>query len=121
MMGPAPEQKGSSKTLGFVLIGIGGAGVVTGSIAGGMALSLKSALDKPDVCSPKSNCNPTAQSDIDKMKTAATISTVGFAVGGAAVVGGVIVLLTGKSSGEVRAGKLMPIVGPREVGVQGSF
>jgi hypothetical protein len=123
MMAPAPEQKGSSKTLGFVLIGVGGAGVAVGSIAGGIALNLKSALDKPGVCSPKSNCNPTAQSDIDKMNTAATVSTVGFAVGGGALAAGIIVLLTSKSSGsaEVRAAKVTPWVGPREVGVRGSF
>jgi hypothetical protein len=121
---PAAESKGSSsKTLGWVLVGVGGAGVAVGSIFGGVALNMKSALDKPGVCSPKSNCNPTAQQDIDTMNTSATVSTVGFAVGGAALVTGIIVLVTSKSpaTGEVKMGSVTPLVGPGSVGLRGAF
>jgi hypothetical protein len=84
---------------------------------------MKAALDKPGVCSPKSNCNSTAQSDIDTMNTSATVSTVGFAVGGAGLAVGLIVLLTSKSpaTAEVRTGSVTPLVGPGSVGLQGSF
>jgi hypothetical protein len=118
----ASEEKGSSsKTIGIVLMGVGGVGVAVGSIFGGVALSKKSTLDQPGVCSPKSNCNPTAQDDIDAMNTAATVSTVGFIAGGAALATGLIVLLTSKSSSDVRTGKVSPFVGAREVGLRGAF
>jgi hypothetical protein len=75
-----PEQKGSSKTLGFVLIGAGAAGVAVGSIFGALALGKRSNLD--GACNPKSNCPLESQPDIDSLHTFATVSTVGFVVGG---------------------------------------
>jgi len=125
---PGAETKGSSsKTLGFVLIGAGGVGVAVGSIFGAMALSKRSSIDDSGVCSPKSNCQPSAQGDIDSMKTSATVSTVGFAVGGGALAVGLIVLLTaGKSqpTGEAHRttwASVKPLVGPRSLGLEGSF
>jgi hypothetical protein len=142
MSGPppvaGPEPKGSSKTLGFVLIGVGGAGIALGSIFGALALGRRSTLD--NACSPKSNCPLESQPDIDSLHTFATVSTVGFAVGGVGLATGLIVLLTSKSQagGEVKsassapsAGRapdrpltkpsVTPFVGPRSFGFEGSF
>jgi hypothetical protein len=125
---PGAEAKGSSsKTLGFVLIGVGGVGVAVGSIFGAMALSKRSAIDDSGLCSPKSNCQQGAQGDIDSMKSSATVSTVGFAVGGGALAVGLIVLLTsGKSQPAAEAhattwASVKPLVGPRSLGFEGSF
>jgi hypothetical protein len=124
---PGAEQKGSSKTLGFVLLGAGGVGVAVGSIFGAMALSKRGAIDDSGLCSPKSNCQQAAQADIDSMKTSATVSTVGFVVGGVGLAAGLIVLVTaGKSqtAAEARGAKwasVRPYAGPRSLGLEGSF
>jgi hypothetical protein len=136
--GDRPESKGSSKTLGFVLIGVGGAGIALGSIFGALALGRRSTLD--GACNPKSNCPLESQPDIDSLHTFATVSTVGFAVGGVGLATGLIVLVTSKSQAgaEVKSASsapsargerdrpltglsVTPFVGPRSFGFEGSF
>src|SRR5262249_32129947 len=127
-----------SKTLGFVLIGVGGAGIALGSIFGALALGRRSTLDS--ACNPKANCPIESQPDIDSLHSFATVSTVGFAVGGVGLATGLIVLLTSKSQAgaEVKSASsapsaggepdrsltrlsVTPFVGPRSFGVEGSF
>ncbi|HVW27553.1 MAG TPA: hypothetical protein VHC69_19445 [Polyangiaceae bacterium] len=118
------EGGGSSKVGPIVLLAAGGAGIIVGSIFGGLALGKKSSLD--GVCHPKSDCPASSQSDIDALRTNATIATVGFAVGGAAAAaGGVWLLVGGKSkpSTTASAGRVVvhPWVGPASAGVSGAF
>jgi hypothetical protein len=123
---PAPaESKGGSNLPAYLLLGTGVVGVAVGSIFGGMVLSKKSSLD--GVCKDKS-CPPSAQADIDSMNTAATVSTVGFAVGGVALGVGVILLLVNKPSSSAadtehapKRATLTPFVGPTSAGLSGSF
>jgi hypothetical protein len=107
--------------LGYVALGIGGAGVVVGSIFGGLALGKKSSLD--DACKVKSNCPANAQDDIDALHTDATVSTVGFVVGGVGLAAGLIVLLTTSSSAPhaTTGFAVHPVVTPGSVGAWGSF
>jgi hypothetical protein len=128
MSPPGQETTGGSsqKTVGFVLIGVGAAGAVVGSVFGGIAMAKKTSLD--DACKAgKDRCPPQAQSDIDSLKTSATVSTVGFAIGGVGLVSGLIVLLTAKpsSTGETGAQPLRasvtPLIGPSSLGLAGSF
>jgi hypothetical protein len=120
------ETSGSSNVPAYLLLGAGVAGVAVGSIFGAKVLSKKSSLDQ--VCGEKSRCPPTAQGDIDSMRSAATLSTVGFAVGGVALGAGVIMLIVSKSSSSSADAKtspaqatLMPLVGPTSIGLSGSF
>jgi len=124
--GSEPTTGSSQKTVGYVLLGVGGAGVVVGSVFGAIAMGKKTSLD--DACKAgKDHCPPTTQSDIDSMKTSATVSTVGFAVGGVGVVSGLIVLLTAKpaTTGETDKAPLRasvtPLIGPGSIGLSGSF
>jgi hypothetical protein len=117
---------GSSKAPAFILMGVGVAGLAVGSIFGAQVLSKKSSLD--ELCkNGKEKCPSSAQGDIDSMNTASTISTIGFAAGGVALVTGVIVLLATKSSGSADAktapahAMFTPYVGPSSVGLSGSF
>jgi hypothetical protein len=123
---PGAESKGSSKTMSYVLLGVGGAGLVAGSIFGVVALGKKTSLD--NVCgADKIHCPTTAQGDIDSIHSAATGSTVAFVVGGLAAGAGVILLVTAKPSptGDAREhpaqASVHPFIGPSSLGVAGSF
>jgi len=125
-VGAEASSSGSSKVPAYILLGTGVVGVAVGSIFGAMVLSKKSSLD--GVCKPdKSHCPTDAQGDIDAMHTSATLSTVGFAVGGVALGAGVIMLLVSKSSSAADTktapahARLTPFVGPTSFGLSGSF
>lgn len=119
------QPKRSSKTLGYVGLAVGGAGLVLGSVAGLVALSKKSSLD--DHCQPRNACPSDAQSDIDTMNAAATVSTIGFAVGAVAAGGGLVLLLTTKASSASTGGAsprsvaIRPFASWGAAGVEGSF
>ena len=99
---PPPEggKKGGSKTLAFVAFGVGGAGLVVGSITGLLAISKHG--DLKDTC-PDGTCPASAQSDVDSYKTMGTISTVGFIVAGVGAVAGTVLLFTGSKEASAKA------------------
>lgn len=116
----------SDKTLAYVLLGVGGVGILTGGITGVLALNRKGDLDKK--CKPTpSDCPKNAQSTIDSANNLALISTIGFGVGVAgAAVGTFLLLSEGEASGasaEVGVGhvKVRPNVGLGYAGVSGTF
>ena len=118
----AAESSNGTKTLGFVLIGVGAAGVVVGSITGGMALQKKSGLDCPD-----NQCSGSEVDDLHGARHLALASTISFAVGIPAAVIGTVLLLTSSKS-QQRAEKVpakhfaaSPYIGPSSAGVLGSF
>ena len=80
--------QGSDKTLAYVLWGVGGAGLLTGTITGVMAMGKKGDLD--DQCSSNGDCPKSAQGDIDSAKTLALVSTIGFGVGIAGAAAGTV-------------------------------
>jgi hypothetical protein len=85
----APEEDRpmiSSRLPAYVAFGVGAAGVAVGSIFGLMALGKKGDLE--DACSPVRVCPPSERERIDDGKTFGTVSTVGFVIGGAALVAG---------------------------------
>jgi hypothetical protein len=114
---------GGSKTAGYVLLGVGGVGIVVGSAFGVMAMGKKSSLDT--ACSGgKANCPQTSQSDIDSMKSSATISTVGFGLGAAGlVIGGILLATSGGKAAEAapRSAKVEPWIGVGFAGARGVF
>jgi hypothetical protein len=86
------EHGGSSRTLGFVGLGVGGAGVVASLALGAVALSSKHIVDsecKAGYCTQK------GLDAADRGRTAATVSTVAFTVGVVAAAAGTYLVLTG--------------------------
>jgi hypothetical protein len=115
---------GSGRGIAYALIGLGGAGLVVGSVFGGLALSTKSSLDS--ACPTKTACPASSQSDIDALNTRATVSSIGFGVGVAGILVGGVLLVT--SQGEApaatpapRGAHLSPWVGLGAAGVGGTF
>lgn len=124
----APPESGEShrSTTANVLIfggfGLAVAGLAVGGITG--ALTLSKAGSVKSQCE-NDVCDPAAKADLDSASSLATISTIGFAVGGAGVVCGVVGLLLPKSrtetalhSNERRAAVW---IGPGGMGVRGAF
>jgi hypothetical protein len=111
-------RRGSTqKTLGYVALGIGGAGLVAGSITGIMAISRHGDLQT----SCKSGaCPPEMQHTLDSYRTISTISTVGFIVGAAGALGGTMLLLTTPTPREGRA-QISPFIGLSSAGALVTF
>lgn len=122
--GPAPESGGSSpsvrRSLGFVGLAAGAAGLVAGGITGGLALSKHADLLKS--C-PGGHCAPGTQrvnqSNIDSYNSLGTISTVGVIVGGALAATGFILIVTAPKA--KREAAVTPLLGLGYLGAQGKF
>lgn len=109
-VGSVRAESGSSRrTLGFVVGGIGVAGLVVGGVTGGLALSKKSTVD--DHCND-TLCDHEGKQAADSAKTLALVSTIGFGVGAAGVIAGAVLVLTAPSSApgaEARRSSFEPV------------
>jgi hypothetical protein len=130
---PPPPEDTTLSAPGFVLLGLGVAGLAAGAITGGLALGRASELR--DRC-PANPCPTEYQSLSDKANTLATVSTVSFAVGGAAAAAGVVWLLAEAAGGAANGGNmeggeaptgtsarwtLVPRVGAGSIALSGTF
>jgi hypothetical protein len=107
---PAPQADAPSasagsgsaqRTIGFVALGVGGAGLVLGGVAAGIAAGKRISLEESGNCMG-TQCLRSEQSLVDSYSTWRTISSVGL-IGGAALAatGLVLVLATPSSQREV--------------------
>lgn len=116
---PAPGQAASGstqRTLALVAFGVGGAGLVLGGVTGGLAIGKHG--DLADSCAK--GCPPDKLADLDSFHTLATLSTVGFILGGAGAAAGTILLLTApkKAASEPH---VTPVLGLGYLGAKGTF
>lgn len=110
-----PKQE-ESPLLAYALLGVGGLGLLTGSVLGVMALGKKSDLD--DRC-PSGACPSSAQSDLDSARGLALGSTIAFGVGvvGSAL-GGYLLFSSEAEEAPVQS---QVHLGPGWVNVRGTF
>ena len=120
--GPVADQGAEDgslqRTLGWVGLGVGGAGLVFGGVTGLMVLSKKSALDDGDCLDGA--CGPSERSQVESYNSMRTLSTVGFVVGGVGLAAGATLLLTAPRD-ESAAAYVSPWVGLASAGVAGRF
>ncbi|MFO0570247.1 MAG: hypothetical protein U0263_31690 [Polyangiaceae bacterium] len=136
----APEARvksddggGSTRTIGYVLTGVGAVGLLAGGYFGYAASQQASdAEDDPTLC-PQKQCTARGRDEIDSAKSKALISTIGVGVGVAALGTGVVLILTAPSNREraatsvrtraPRAPQLIPYADARHAGlvVKGAF
>jgi len=114
-----PPPDAGLGTRRIVALSLGAAGVVglaTGSVFGLMAISQKN--QQQSACGSTGSCTDSghaqALGDHSSAVSDGTISTVGFLAGGALLVAGAVVFLTGSSSG------VTPSVGPSGAGLSWS-
>lgn len=122
---PPPADKaegGGTKTVGYILLGVGGVGLATGAITGMMALGKKNDLDCPN-----KKCTGAEADKLDSANTLALVSTIGVGVGVAAATVGVVLIATsgGKKDAPPTANvggmMLRPYIGAKSAGVTGTF
>ena len=101
------------RTTGYV---VGGVGVVALAAGGYFGLRAKSQASDADAHCDGKYCDPTGLAGHDDARTSATISTVGFGVGLAAIATGVVLILTAKPERE-RAAWVSPYAQPTGGGV----
>jgi hypothetical protein len=90
------DDGSGQRTMGFIVGGVGVAGVAVGAITGLLALGKNS--DSKKDCPGEGACG--SQDAVDANKSASTfglVSTIAFIVGGAAVAGGAILIFTAPS------------------------
>jgi hypothetical protein len=112
----AGTDRGATQRLGaYVSLGVGGAGILVGTITGFLVLGKKGDLE--DAGCVDYHCYTTQQDDVDSMNSLRTISTVSFVVGAVGAAAGVTLLLTAPKADQ----NVALTVGPQWAGVHGRF
>ncbi len=110
----------NTRTLGFVLGGVGVAGLGVGAIAGAMTLSKKNAVDAG--CHPDKSCSSAALDAAHAGHTLQIVSNVGWVVGAAALAAGAYFLISsGPSSKPSTALAVAPNVGGGQLSLSRSW
>lgn len=108
----------TTRTLGWVGVGIGGVGLLVGVTTGLMATSARSKLLGSGDCRD-SLCQLEARGDVDRYNSLRTWSTIGFVAGGLfAAAGATVLLAVPKETNDLQA---QLVVGPGTAAVVGSF
>ncbi|HEY8946840.1 MAG TPA: hypothetical protein VIM73_21505, partial [Polyangiaceae bacterium] len=92
------EDGATQRTIGYVMAGAGGVGLVIGSIFGLDAISKNS--DSDDHCREETLCSPRGLTLRADAQDAATVSTIAFLAGGALAAGGVALVLAAPTGPE---------------------
>jgi hypothetical protein len=102
-----------------VSLGVGGAGLALGVVSGVLMLGHRSKLE--DGCAGDL-CPASLEDEMDAFTTWRTVSFVGYGVGIVGVGAGVALLLTApRGPSAEQSARVVPWVGPGEIGLTGSF
>lgn len=126
---PADTSRGNGQRIAGVVVGsVGLAGLVVGAVFGGLAISTVGDIEDRQLCDPGTplRCSQEGLDLQDDANLQANVSNVALAVGGAALVTGVVVFFTAprvKPAPRTAAVELTPIVGPERAAlvVRGAF
>jgi len=115
----APTEKSKTNPIVYVGFGVGAAGIVVGTLGGILTFSNKSDL-KP-LCDGLV-CDSSAKKIVSTARTWATVSTIGFVVGGVGIAAGVVGLLMPTKEVVIAPGvKAHLVLDPSSVGLAGTF
>jgi hypothetical protein len=108
---PRPTSSGGTRALGWVLSGVGVAGVATSLVTGAMVMDEDSTVDRE--CVDK-RCTPAGQEAADRGRTLATVSTIAAITGVASLGLGIYFLVSDSGTPQKAAA---PRLWPRQAGV----
>jgi hypothetical protein len=115
---PAQAGGSSQKTLGFVLGGVGVAGIATGIVAGALVLDRKSKVESE--CDGN-QCSHAGVEAASSGRTWSTVSTVAFAAGAVGVGVGLYLVLSAKPEPETARVELVTLPGAAALNLRGAF
>ncbi|MBW2454060.1 MAG: hypothetical protein JRI68_06105 [Deltaproteobacteria bacterium] len=101
------------RLVGFVGLGLGGAGLVLGAVTGGLAMGKHG--DLSDNC-PDGQCPADQQDTLDSYETMGTLSTIGFIAGGVLAATGLVLVLVAPSGDGDGADQASATVVTTEIG-----
>jgi hypothetical protein len=113
----------SRKTLAYVALAAGGAGLVVGGVTGALALGKHSSLADSSNCQGDV-CLASERDAVDSLGTLRTVSSIGFIAGGVLATTGLVLLLTGKSesaAAATHAPRIALRLAPQGVSLAGAF
>lgn len=116
-VGTTRPSEGPNRTPAYIAFGVGGAGLVVGTVTGLMAMGKRTTLN--ETC-PDGKCPQDQKSNLDGYKTLGGVSTVGFVVGLVGVAAGGILLVIPKKE-TTKAAYVSPYLGLGGVGATGQF
>jgi hypothetical protein len=102
-----PSDPNAGRTQRYIGLGVGAAGVVGIAVGSIFGLGAKSKLDDSNAdnhCDASDACDATGKGLRDDAQSAATVSTIAFIAGAAAVAGGVVLYLTAPKPHGARVG-----------------
>lgn len=103
---PAVVTSGSSRrTWGWIGVGVGGAGLALGSAMAVLALDKHASIENSGACSG-AHCPADKQSDVERLDTFRTVSSIGFIAGGVLAGAGIVLVLTAPASEQKLAATL---------------
>jgi hypothetical protein len=114
---PAPVHSGhGTRDIGYVVGGFGVVGVTTALVLGGIALGKKATVNEH--CTPSAGTcdSPTGIDASSSGKTLATVSTVSFIVGAAALGAGIYLVVSSKDDAPQTALSVTPTPGGASLG-----
>jgi hypothetical protein len=118
----APEPKANTSlglTLGWISLGVGAAGILTGIGTGVEVFHLRHDLDKSGCIDTV--CGPEQQRDVRTYNSLRVVSTAGFVVGGVGLAVGSALLYFAPRTERAGRKHLTPWVGIGSVGLSGGF
>lgn len=122
---PLATKQEPNRVPAWIAFGVGGAGLLVGTVTGVVALNTHSKLAEQcpnDICTPAPEEEHQVKSDLSRYHTFSTISGVGFVVALAGAVTGTVLLVTGTpSEPSPTKAALWPVLGPSKIGVAGRF
>lgn len=116
----APPYDATQRTAGWIVGGVGVAGVVVGSVFGVISIVKHNESDK--YCQKDNVCEDIRGVDaMDAARTAGDVSTVAFVVGGVALAGAAVLLLTAPQEHDRESSSARIDIGPGGVSLHGVF
>ena len=116
IVAPAPSHSSAQRTVGWITLGVGGAGLAFGGVTGLLLVSKHGSL--ANSCSG-SVCAASKQSDVSSFNSLRTLSSVGLIAGAALSAGGAVLLLTAPHKSESPSAEAY--LGASELGLRGRF
>ncbi len=118
-VGTETTHGGGARTVGFVVLGVGGASLVVGGITGALTLSAQS--DLATKC-PNHICGPESHDALASANTLGLVSTITFIAGGVLAATGIVMVIVGKPTAtKEEHARVVPWIGPGSAGLAGTF